>query len=166
MRNSAPGHSGISSKCINPTIDTLVTPLKFITNLSLTEGVFPCKLKIAPVLPLYKNTDSMLFNNYRPISLLPFSKVFERLVYNRLIDFIKEHHILYQFQFGFRKNHSACMALVLLLEKITEALDNSEFGICILIDFRKVFDTVEPNILLEKLYGYRIRGNALHWFNS
>ena len=53
------------------------------------------------------------------------------------------------------------MALVILLEKITEALDNSQFGICILIDFRKAFDTVEHNILLEKLYHYGIRGNAL-----
>ena len=109
----------------------------------------------------------MLFNNYRPISLLPFfSKVFERLMYNKLIDFIEKHHLLYQFQFGFRKNHSTFMALVILLEKITEALDNSQFGICILIDFRKAFDTVEHNILLEKLYHYGIRGNALQWFNS
>ena len=166
IRNSAPGYDGISSKCINPIIDTLVTPLTYITNLSLTEGVFPCELKIAQVLPLYKNNDPMLFNNYRPISLLPFfSKVFERLMYNRLIDFIEKHHLLYQFQFGFRKNHSTFMALVILLEKITEALDNSQFGICILIDFRKAFDTVEHNILLEKLNHYGIRGNALQWFN-
>ena len=58
------------------------------------------------------------------------------------------------------------MALVILLEKNTEALDNSEFGISILIDFRKAFDTVEHNILLEKLYHYGIRGNALQWCNS
>ena len=58
------------------------------------------------------------------------------------------------------------MALVILLEKITEALDNLEFAICILIDFRKAFDTVEHNILLQKLYHYGIRGNALQWFNS
>ena len=85
-------------------------------------------------------------------------------MYNRLIDFIEKHHLLYQFQFGFRKNNF--MALVILLEKITEALDNSEFAICIIIDLRKAFDTVEHNILLQKLYHYGIRGNALHWFNS
>ena len=145
----------------------LVTPLTYITNLSLIEGIFPSELKIAQVLPLFKNNDPMLFNNYRPISLLPFfSKLFERLMYNRLIVFIEKHHLLYQFQFGFRKNHSTFMALVILLEKITEALDNSEFAICILIDFRKAFDTVEHNILLQKLYHYGIGGNALQWFNS
>ena len=109
----------------------------------------------------------MLFNNYHPISLLPFfSKLFESLMYNRLIDFIEKHHLLYQIQLGFRKNHSTSMALVILLEKITEALINSEFAICILIDFRKAFDTVEHNILLLKLHHYGIRWNALQWFNS
>ena len=125
VRNSAPGYDGISLKCIYPVIDTLVMPLTYITNLSLIEGIFPSELKIAQVLPLYKNNDPMLFNDYRPISLIPlFSKLFERLMYYRLIDFIEKHHLLYQFQFGFRKNHSTFMALVILLEKITEALDN------------------------------------------
>ena len=166
IRNSAPGHDGISSKVINPIIETLLPPLTYITNLSFTEGVFPFELKIARVLPLYKNNDPMLFNNYRPISILPFfSKLFERLMYNRLIDFIEKHHLLYQYQFGFRKNHSTFMALLILLEKIINALDNSEFAVCILIDFRKAFDTVDHNILLDKLYHYGIRGNALRWFN-
>ena len=57
------------------------------------------------------------------------------------------------------------MALSILLEKVTDALDNSEFSVCILIDFRKAFDTVDHNILLDKLYHYGIRGNALKWFN-
>ena len=108
----------------------------------------------------------MLFNNYRSISILPFfSKLIERLMYNRLIDFIEKHHLLYQYQFGFRKNHSTFMALLILLEKVTDAFDNSEFAVCILIDFRKAFDTVDHNILLDKLYHYGIRGNALIWFN-
>ena len=58
------------------------------------------------------------------------------------------------------------MASVILLEKFTETLGNSEFVICILIDFRKAFDTVEQIILLEKPYHYGIRGNTLQWFNS
>ena len=109
----------------------------------------------------------MQFNNYRPVSLLPFfSKLFERLMYNRLIDFINKHKLLYDYQFGFRKNHSTFLALVTLLEQITTALDNAEFAICVLIDFRKAFDTVNHSILLQKLYQYGIRGNAHGWFQS
>ena len=118
IRNSAPGYDGISSKSIKPIIDTLVTPLTYITNLSLTEGVFPCELKIAQVLPLYKNNDPILFNNYRPISLLPFFwEVFERLMYNRLIDFIENITFFTNSNSAFVKNHSTFIALVLLLEK-------------------------------------------------
>ena len=79
---------------------------------------------------------------------------------------LKKHRILYQYQFGFRKNYSTFMALVTLLESITSALDNLEFSICILIDFRKAFDKVEHSILLNKLHHYGIRGTALQWFNS
>ena len=118
IRNSTTGHGRISSKVINPVIETLLPPLTYITNLSFTEGVFPFELKIAQVLPLYKNNDPMLFNNYRPILILPFfSKLFERLMYNRLINFIEKHHLPYQYQFGFRKNQSTFMALLILLEK-------------------------------------------------
>ena len=104
IRNSAPGHDGISSKVINPVIGILLPTLTYITNLSFTEGVFPFELKIAQVLPLYKNNDPMLFNNYRPISILQFfSKLFERLMYNRLIDFIEKHHLLYHTNLVFAK---------------------------------------------------------------
>ena len=99
----------------------------------------------------------MLFNN---------SKLFEILMYNRLIDFIEKHRLLYQYQFGFRKNHCTFMALVTLLESITSTLDKFEFSICILRDFRKAFDTVEHSILLNKLHHYGIRRTALQWFNS
>ena len=91
IKDSAPGHS---AKVINPAIETLLPSLTYITNLSFTEGVFPHELKIAQVLPMYKNYDPMLFNNYRPISIPPFfSKLFERLMYSRLIDFIEKHQL-------------------------------------------------------------------------
>ena len=102
--NSAPGHDGISSKVINPIIETLLPPLTYITNLSFTVGVFPFELKIAQVLPLYKNNDPMLFNNYRPISILPFfSKLFERLMHNRLINFIENTICFTNTNLGFAK---------------------------------------------------------------
>ena len=102
----------------------------------------------------------MKFNNYKPVSRLTlFSKLFERLIYNRLIDFIYKHKLLYVYRFGCRKNHSTFLALVTLLEQITTALDNAEFAICVLIDFRQAFDSVDLSILLKN-YHYGIRGNA------
>ena len=87
-------------------------------------------------------------------------------MYNRLIDFINKHKLLYRFQFGFRKEHSTYMALIILLEKITSALDKGEFTITVLIDFRIAFDTVDHQILLAKLYHYGIRGVAFDWIKG
>ena len=159
MKLSAPGHDELSAKVIKPVIDSLSSPLTYI-NLSFNEGIFPSELEIAQIIPLYKNDDSMKFNNYRPVSRLPlFSKLFESLMYNRLIYFIYKHKLLYDYQFGCRKNHSTFLALITLLEQITTALDNAEFAICVLIDFRQAFDTVDHRILLKN-YHYGIRGNA------
>ena len=135
--------------------------------MSLAQGIFPNELKKAKVIPLYKANDPMLFSNYRPISLLPlFSKVLEKIMYSRLIKFINKHKLLIEYQFGFRKDHSTYMALIVLLDKITSALDNGDFTIAVLIDFRKAFDTVDHQILLEKLYHYGIRGIAFDWIKS
>ena len=72
--------------------------------MSLQEGLFPDELKIANVIPLYKCDD--LFDNYRPVSVLPsVSKVFEIIMYNRLVAYPNEYKILFSYQFGFRKQH-------------------------------------------------------------
>ena len=109
----------------------------------------------------------MLFSNYRPVSVLPvFSKVPERLMYNRLITYINQNHLLYNLQFGFQKGKSTHMALITLIDKISEALDDGDFVIDVFLDFSKAFDTVDHNILLQKIEKYGNRGLALKWFGS
>ena len=75
-----------------------------ICNKSFINRIFPDKLKIAKLIPVFKNGDKKLFSNYRPISVLPqSSKIFEKLFYNRLIEFIKRFNLLYDGQHGFRE---------------------------------------------------------------
>ena len=74
--------------------------------------------------------------------------------------------ILFQNQFGFRKNNSTTFALIEITEKIKETIDNKKYGCGIFIDLRKAFDNVNHDILLKKLEHYGIRGNALKWFRS
>ena len=79
----------------------------YITNLSLSSGTVRDQMKIARVVPLFKTGDLSLFTNYRPVSILPaLSKILERIVYNRLINFWNKFNILSNNQYGFRKNHS------------------------------------------------------------
>ena len=100
------------------------------------------------MLSLFKAGDKSIFSNYRPISLLPsFSKILEKLVYNRFIDYISKYKIPSDNQFGFRKHHSTEYPLVLLYDKISSAIDSNEATVGIFIDLCKAFDTVNHQIL-------------------
>ena len=167
LKNSAPGYDEMKTEPLRNALPHYVNPLNYICNLSLHQGVFPDEMKVANVLPLYKKDDSMVFSNYRPVSLLcSLSKVFERIMYNRLMPFLKKYKILYKYQFGFRKCHSTYLAVMTLVDKIIKCLEEGDHIIGVFLDFSKAFDTVDHAILLKKLHHYGIRDNALNWFAS
>ena len=94
---------GISSKLLKKIIDVLI----HIFNWSLSTGIVPSKLKTAKVNPVFKSGNKHKFTNYRPISILPsISKLLEKVVYNRIYDFITNHRILSPNQLGFRKKNT------------------------------------------------------------
>ena len=145
----------------------ILEPLCFLCNRSLTDGVFPNELKLANVLLLFKSGDDMLFNNYQPVSLLcTLPKVFEKVIYSRLLSFLESQKIPIKKQFGFRRLRSSYMTLMLMVDKITKVLDNGDYIIGIFLDFSKGFDTVKHEILLDKLSHYGVRGIANDWFKS
>ena len=167
LKDSATGHDDISSQFLKLALNSIVDPLTHICNMSLTEGVFPNTLKVANVIPLYKSDDPMCFNHYRPVSLLCIlSKVFEKIMYDRLLNFVDKFDLLYAHQYGFRKNRSTYMALLSLVDNLTRALENGEHVVGVYLDFSKAFDTVDHMILLQKFYHYGVRGCAHDWFTS
>ena len=167
LKEGAPGADSITADVLKCVLNYIVNPLTHISQLSLSQGYFPGDLKIAKIVPLYKCKDPCLFNNYRPISLLSvFSKVLEKVMYDRLYEYLLKFEVLYSYQFGFQKNKSTYMAIICLMDKLVKALETGEVGIGIFIDFRKAFDTVDHTILLEKLHYYGIRGIAHNWLSS
>ena len=153
------GFDEIPTKVIKATIECIAEPLAAIINLAISSGIFPEKMKIAKVCPIFKSGNKGEVTNYRPISILTnFSKIFEKIIANRLISFIDKHKIISSAQFGFRKKHSTYMALMKLYDKVSQAIDNNEFCIGIFIDLSKAFDTLNHEILLKKLEFYGVRG--------
>ena len=104
----------------------LLKPSTIVINKSLLTGIFPDKLKIAKVVPLHKKDDPSLTDNYRPISLLPsISKLFEKIVFIQLTEYLKQNKLLFEGQYGFRENHSTELATIELMDRAISALDET-----------------------------------------
>jgi len=119
------------------------------------------------VIPIYKPNNPSLFTNYRPISLLSnFLKFFEKVMYNRITEFVEQYNILYPCQLGFRKNNSTSHALIRLINKVSSAIDQRETTVGVFLDLSKAFDALDHQILFTKLEHYGIRDVALQWIKS
>ena len=157
----------IPVKLIKLVQNHIAKPLTTLINLSFSTGYYPKALKYAKVIPIFKAKAKNEVSNYRPISLLPlFNKIFEKLMYSRLIGFLNKNKVLYTHQFGFQKNKSTSLAILDVCIKLVESIEKGEFSCCIFLDFAKAFDTVNHNILINKLEHYGIRGIPLDWFRS
>ena len=122
----------------------LTTQITQLCNLSISSGTFPNAFKIAKLKPLFKKGTTTDPKNYRPISLLPLiSKVPERVIHEQTTEFLDKHKILYEFQSGFRKNHSTDFCLSYLTDKISNSFNSGLSTGMILIDLQKTFDTID-----------------------
>ena len=104
---SAPGWYGLPASVGKQCIDSFNEPLTILINMSFAEGIFPDELKLARVVPIYKSGDKKEVSNDRPLSVLSFySKIFEKIMYEYVVEFMDKDDIIFKNQFGFRKNHS------------------------------------------------------------
>ncbi|MEM9001882.1 MAG: reverse transcriptase family protein [Bacteroidota bacterium] len=167
LGNKGAGYDGMSAKILKRISLSISPHLTHLFNLCLAHGVFPDEFKIALVVPIYISGSKSSFTNYRPISILPIlAKVFEKIVYQQIIEYLNENNTIFKNQFGFQKSHSTFMPIALLYDDITSALTQKKVSAAIYLDFSKAFDTVNHHILLSKLRLYGIHGTSLKLFSS
>ena len=160
--------SGFKQSVVLQDAGILAHVLAHLVNCSIETGTCPSNSKLARVIPIYKEKGSRhLYENYRPISLLSaFSKIIERLIYDKIFSFLVRYEILFDSQFGFRRGHNTTHATLDFVKTIETALENDEFAIGVFFDLSKAFDTIHHETLLQKLDYYGIRGKANDWIRS
>ena len=164
---SSSGEDGLSTKFIKSIKQEIYQPLTSLVDQMFTTNIFPDQLKIAKVIPLYKKEDPSLLSNYRPVSILPaLSKVFEKLIHTKLYNYFESNGILHSHQYGFRKHHSTELASAHVVNTVPTNMDNGFKTIAIFTDLSKVFDTINHEILIDKLKHYGLTDSALNLIKS
>ena len=167
LKEVGAGLDGVSIKLIKSLVPSILTELTHLINLCIVKSILSRIFKLALITPIYKAGSRTHFSNYRPISILPaLSKILESIMYGQPITFIKDNDILYDFQFGFRQQHSTYMPISLLHDFIATSMADKCKTAAIYLDLARAFDTVNVNILLSKLPKYGISGNAHNFLKS
>ena len=165
--NTSAGSDGLHVNILKAVYSLIKPPLMKMFDSSLPLGIFPDSMKIAKVTPGFKAGKKELVSKLGPISVLPcFSKILEKIMFNRVYKYLTENNLLFQKQFGFRERHSTSHAIVNLVSNIYNSFNENKFTLGVFIDLSNPFDTVNHNILLNKLSLYGIKNNRLKWFSS
>lgn len=161
------GHDGITSQVLKIAATHHIFEIKKIINLSLSSGVFPTSLKTALVVPIHKSGDTNDISNYRPISLLPiFSKVLEKIVHNRVYNYLKTFNLISDNQYGFLPGLGTEDALINFTKFTYNSIEKNNKTAAVFLDISKAFDSVNHEILIYKLSAMGFRGIVLNWFTS
>ena len=159
------GTDKISGTYLKDDANILAKPMAEICNTSISSGFFPSNCKIAKLKPLYKKGSKTNHENFTPThSYHWYQRVVERILHDQVDNFQLQNNILYNYQSGFRINHSTDFCLSFLNDKILKGFDKGLLMEMILIDLQKAFNTINHEILLGKLHATGFSEKTIAWF--
>ena len=166
--SKAAGVDKLSCRFLKDGANILTKPISTRCNLSVSQRVvFPNACKVSKLKPFFKKGQKTDTSNYGPISLLPsISKIIERVIHGQTNAFLPDEDILYKYQLGSRGNHSTNLCLSFLTEKVLKRFDEGLLTRMILIDRQKEFDTIDHQILLQKLKVIKFSESTIKWFKT
>lgn len=161
-------HDNISSKVIKLSSNYVIPYMVTIFNNMISTSTYPNVLKIHKIIPISKEKNATIIDQYRPISVLPvINNIFERIIHRQICNFFDENDILNNCQYGFRKGCGTEEAVINVQNFICRTLDEGFNGVAgIFFDLSKAFDMIDHKILIQKLSFYGIHGNELALFKS
>ena len=152
LKNKGSILNDLSVVCLKKNVQVFSQHITLLYNLSIDHETFPDRLKVAGITPAHKSCAKDSIDNYRPISNLPvLSKVFEKLTLIRLISFVSRYELLSDSQYGFRRGRNTSQAAIRLVSLIMKSYSKRMYCACFFLDLRKAFDTVDHQILMQKL---------------
>lgn len=168
LKNShSVGYDEVCTSVLKACIREICPILTALINKSFENGCFPSKLKYSKVIPVYKKDDPMSIKNYRPITLIPIiSKIYEKAMHIRLLNFFNRHQVIVKEQYGFQKNKSTELAIFDLIANVTHNVSLKYYNTVLFFDMSSAFDFVSHELLLNKLEKCGIRGLAHDWLRN
>lgn len=166
-KNKTGGIDGMNTTVLKGLKDGIIKPLTIIYRKSLEDSEIPTDWRLANVTPIFKKGSKADAGNYRPISLTCYgSKIMERIIKEKLTQYIEENKIIYDSQHGFRNNRSCLTNLLEFMEYVTGYVDQGEPMDIIFLDLKKAFDKVPHSRLMIKISALGINGKIYDWIKA
>jgi len=163
----ANGPDHVPTRVLKEAATEIAPYLHLIFNKSLLTSDLPIDWLTANISPIYKKGSRSVAANYRPVSLTSVScKLLEHIIFHHIMGHLNQHHILSDYQHGFRTKHSCETQLVTTIDDLAKSLDNGKQVDMLILDFSKAFDTVAHQRLINKLDNYGITNNVKSWITT
>ena len=163
----ATGPDNITNEMIKVCPETIAIPISKLFIKLLRNNYFPRSWKQGDVNVIFKKGIKSKCENYRPISLLnTLSKIYERVIYNRLSTFLISNNLIYEHQSGFLKGHSTTLQLISIVYYINSELNKGNCVRSVFLDLAAAFDTVPHDLLMHKMKAYGLSNSIIDLFSS